>query len=1297
MKTKLLLLLLLANFSIYAQTNLVPNGDFEAWTEFSQPIDWFRISNGLLYQDTDAQKGSSSTKMEINIGKVHNMYSTPFATQSGKTYRITMYHKFVSGSITSIELSLTKTDFFKTPITKKTETSSVNSEWRKIELDYSAADNQNVEISIWVNGTTGTQILVDNVTAIDLTDAAPVYTLIPDVNFENKLIALGIDSGVADGKVLTADIAIVPTLDVSRSSISNLAGIEDFTALTSLTANKNQIVTINLSKNTKLTSLDVSENLLTSLDINANTLLESLNSMKNKLTNLDVSNNTKLTSLVCANNQLTTIDVSSNTLLTGLSINANKITSLNIENNLLLVDLNCSGNQLTSLNVDKNTALKYLWCGANKLTSINIDKNLELDDFRCGNNQLTSLNVKNNKKLLNLNFQINKITSLNISTNTLLDQLICYENELTSLDISHNLDLSLLACQDNKITSIDISKHPKIYEVVCNNNNLTYLNVNNGNNNNFDLFFSNFVGNPDLTCIIVDDVSNANADWADKKDASATFAASCERFTLIPDINFENKLIALGFDSGTPDGKVLTSNIDTVEVLDVNSRNSNDRITDLTGIQDFKSLKSLDFMSNKVTTANLSQNFALTYIDAGFNNLTTLDISNNLELSNLSITGNKLTVLDISQNNNLEYLFCSLNELTNIDVSNNKKLSTLWCKSNLLTSLDVSKNSVLSSLDCSDNKFLTSVNLKNGNNSSLYPHISSINFTSNPALTCIIVDNAIYSNEKWFTFKESTASYSTFDCSQVTAIPDPAFEDKLIALLIDTDGKNGSVLNSSISGVTSLNVSYSSIKDLSGIQGFTNLNSLDCSGNFLIGLDLSSNKALNLVDCHFNPLESLSLKNGNNANFSLNSNFTSNPDLSCIEVDNANYSNNNWTVLKDATAHYSEDCNMYTIIPDPNFEDRLIALEIDKDGKNGKVKTKSVSKVTSLDLGSLNISDLSGIEDFTALTYLDCSYNSISAINTSNNKLLTKLALDYNQLSSLDVTENTELYNLSFSNNQISTFDLSQNKKLHILGANNNLLTSFDFSNNPELESIYCGENNLTTLNVSNLPHLNQLNCIYTNITEIDVTSNPELVWLYVNDNKISHIDLSQNPLLKYLNLGNNQLTTLDLSHNPLLELIFVENNPLTTLNVQNGNNKNFILPSKTGKNAAGPIDVTSFLKTAKLSCIQVDDVNYSNANWSHIKESTASYSSKCTLGTNNDVFNKVAMYPNPTKGEVYISNVSLDKATVYNSLGQLVKSFILDASNTDNTINLSGLPRGIYYVYLINGDAASAKKIIVE
>ena len=110
------------------------------------------------------------------------------------------------------------------------------------------------------------------------------------------------------------------------------------------------------------------------------------------------------------------------------------------------------------------------------------------------------------------------------------------------------------------------------------------------------------------------------------------------------------------------------------------------------------------------------------------------------------------------------------------------------------------------------------------------------------------------------------------------------------------------------------------------------------------------------------------------------------------------------------------------------------------------------------------------------------------------------------------------------------------------------------------------------------------------------------------------------------------------------------------------------------------------------------DDVAYSEANWSAIKDVTASFSATCALGIEDSVFAKTIIYPNPTtNGEVNINNITLEKATIYNTLGQLVKSFTLNSSNTNNTINLSGLPKGVYYIYLINQNTASAKKIVIE
>ncbi|WP_264531895.1 T9SS type A sorting domain-containing protein [Flavobacterium sp. N502540] len=1264
MKIKLLLLLLLANFSIYAQTNLVPNGDFETWSSSSQPDNWYRYFSGFISQSTTAQKGSSSTNMKISSGTFNYINSEFFPVTANKTYRITMYHKLVSGTFSALDFSLYhKPGTFKAEIIKKTDAVFSSSEWRKIEFEYTPTVSENIEIDIWTTGTLNSEILVDNISVVDVADVPSPYTLIPDVNFENRLIALGIDSGTADGKVLTANIIKVKILDLATTIVYDLTGLEDFYNLETLYCSgasdpnggvTGKLTKLNVTKNTKLTTLYCSGNQLTDLDVSQNLALKLLYCPYNKLTTIDITKNLSLEKFFIAGNSLTTIDVSKNLSLIQLNVSSNQISNIDLTANKALETLTINQNKITDLDVSQNLKLTYLSVSGNNLAkSPDLTKNKALESFTAANSLLTTIDLSQNKALRSLDLRQNKFETLDVSNNPGLTTLYLQENLLTSLNLTNNT--SLLS---NQIS---------------------------------------FTSNPKLTCIQVSDVAAANTNWSTKKDPTTSFSSTpCiapGSYTLIPDINFEKKLIALGIDSGAPDGKVLTSKISTITEIDLYYSN----ISDLTGIQDFKSLTSLSCMSNNITSLDISQNLQLLSLEAGFNNLTTLNTSKNLTLLYLTLAYNQITNLDLSQNVNLRLLSVDSNKLTNIDTSNNKNLSALWCASNLLTSLDLSKNRSLTSLKCPENKLLTTINLKNGNNRSMQITYNAINFTENPLLTCILVDNALYSNEKWGSFKDVSASYSTVDCSQVTAIPDPAFEDKLIALNIDKDGKNGTVLNSSIENIASLDVASSTIKNLTGIKGFTSLNSLNCSGNLLSLLDVSQNKALTLLNCTNNSLESLNLKNGNNINFDVNSNFKNNPNLNCIQVDDDAYANTNWSTFKDTAANYNVDCTRYTLIPDSNFEDKLIALEIDKDGKNGKVATASVNKVISLDISNSNISDISGIEDFIALTSLNCNYNTISNINIKNNEALLGLDLFENKLTSLDVTKNKKLLSLTFSENQVSTIDLSQNKELHFLTCDRNLLNDLDISSNTQLRSLSCGQDNLTTLNISNQPNLETLSCNFTTISKLDVSSNKKLENLYFSSNQLASLDLSNNPLLKIISLSWNKLTSLDLSHNPLLELVFLEFNPLTSLNVQNGNNKNFVLPSKSGKNAATAI-YTSFLGNKTLSCIQVDDADYSNANWANIKEKSATYSNTCkTLGIDTNNFEKVTIYPNPTKGDLNIQNASLEKATLYNSLGQLVKSFTLNSSDLNNTIDLSGLPKGVYYIYLINKDAASAKKIIVE
>ena len=95
----------------------------------------------------------------------------------------------------------------------------------------------------------------------------------------------------------------------------------------------------------------------------------------------------------------------------------------------------------------------------------------------------------------------------------------------------------------------------------------------------------------------------------------------------------------------------------------------------------------------------------------------------------------------------------------------------------------------------------------------------------------------------------------------------------------------------------------------------------------------------------------------------------------------------------------------YTSIPDQNFEQALIDFGYD-DVIDGKVLTANINSVDSLFLEDKNISDLIGVEAFTALTYLYCGYNRLTSLDVSNNTALTDLSCFNNPLTSLDLTKN---------------------------------------------------------------------------------------------------------------------------------------------------------------------------------------------------------------------------------------------------------------------------------------------------
>lgn len=221
-----------------------------------------------------------------------------------------------------------------------------------------------------------------------------------------------------------------------------------------------------------------------------------------------------------------------------------------------------------------------------------------------------------------------------------------------------------------------------------------------------------------------------NADYYDLSSQESLYEylnsyENCPELTYVPDDNFEQALIDLGYDN-VLDDYVKTSNIKDITILNLDKRG----ISDATGIEDFSKLSILIISQNNLTDIDLSNNDSLVELQISVNNLTTLDVSKNLNLARLYVEGNNISEIDISNNLGLTRLAISGNPLVSLDVTLHKELTRLEVNNTLLESLNVTENIKLAYLDM------------NNFNAEDYQHtINSIDLTNNPELITLIANH----------------------------------------------------------------------------------------------------------------------------------------------------------------------------------------------------------------------------------------------------------------------------------------------------------------------------------------------------------------------------------------------------------------------------------------------------------------------------------------------------------------------------------------------------------------------------
>lgn len=511
--------------------------------------------------------------------------------------------------------------------------------------------------------------------------------------------------------------------------------------------------------------------------------------------------------------------------------------------------------------------------------------------------------------------------------------------------------------------------------------------------------------------------------------------------------------------------------------------------------------------------------------------------------------------------------------------------------------------------------------------------------------------------------------------AQNVLIPDMNFKSALLTnSSINTNGDDEIQLSEAESFTDTLELVFAGISDFTGIEAFTGLTGLNIRHNTLTSpLDLSANTQLKYLNCSSTAISQLDLANlqhlehleCNQNNLLTGLQFSNHPALRTVEAwGNMNLSSINLSGAPNLEFLDCSSSNLTTI-------DLSTVLQL-------KSFNCGMSYLTAIDVSMLP-----------ALEYLNVRSNQITSLDVTNNLLLTQLLCNSNPLGILNVTLNTELLTLFCSYNELTQLDVSTNTKLKLLNCMGNNLNAIDVSTNVDLEILNISyNNNISAIDISNNTKLIDFNCSFNAINSLDVTSNPDLQILTFFRNNIQEIDLSQNNQihtlkfdrndieeldvtnlseLKILDCSLNKIGTLDLSQNSQLINLTAYSNGMHTLNVRNGNNTN--------------VTYFSTFNNPNLTCVTVDDADYSTQNWSSTSyvDATTSFSEDCTegnagLGKNQTI--ELVLFPNPATDVLKLKvNEDIDAFVIIDAVGTLI------CAGQASEIDITSLSSGKYLI----------------
>ena len=233
-----------------------------------------------------------------------------------------------------------------------------------------------------------------------------------------------------------------------------------------------------------------------------------------------------------------------------------------------------------------------------------------------------------------------------------------------------------------------------------------------------------------------------------------------------------------------------------------------------------------------------------------------------------------------------------------------------------------------------------------------------------------------------------------------------------------------------------------------------------------------------------------------------------------------------WAATVETTPITFADNNLYQ-----SLRTRLSKYIVSRDDetKTLDIRTDGMAEITELDLSNCQISDLSGIENFTSLITLNLSKNTITDISDlSGLANLKTLNLSNNTINNINnIRSLTTLTNLNLNSNKISDISavvtLTSLQTLDV--SNNAISTAVAVKSLPNLTSLNVSQNS-SLANISDvlMEQLTVLNISSTAITDVEgITICRDLIELNLSNNNIS----SLNPLFTTEKVGSETVAIL--------------------------------------------------------------------------------------------------------------------------------------------------------------------------